>query len=72
MRRIILTSLVTALILGCSGKSEQPEKQSQLTDRQRDSLTAHYHLPGAGALGKAHAVSDSAAARAAWLDSLTR
>jgi len=72
MRRFVLLGLVPALILGCSGESKPEEKRSDLTERERDSLAAHYHLPGAKTVGKARSISDSAAARAARLDSLTR
>jgi hypothetical protein len=55
-------------LLGC-GKSASDHSKN-LTERQRDSILAGEPLPGAATVGKALAVSDSAASRAARMDSL--
>jgi hypothetical protein len=72
MRRFLFLGILLVLLLACSGKSEPDQQESNITDRQRDSLAVHYKLPGASAVVKARSISDSAAARAARLDSLTR
>ncbi len=72
MLRILLFGLVIVILVGCSGKSETEQNQTGLSQRQRDSLVAESDLPGARAVGKALSISDSAAARAARLDSLSR
>jgi hypothetical protein len=54
----------------CSKEKSESEREpsSALTERQRDSLIAVSKLPGASAVGRALAVSDSAKARAERLD----
>jgi hypothetical protein len=50
---------------GCA-KSEPPAARTGLTERERDSVLATQSaIPGSGVVGKAMAISDSAAARAA-------
>ena len=55
---------------GCSEKKSKNERQpsSGLTESQRDSAIAASKLPGAGAVGRAMALSDSANARAKRID----
>jgi len=72
MLRILLFGLVIVVLAGCSGKSETEQNQTGLSQRQKDSLVAESDLPGARVVGKALSISDSAAARAARLDSLSR
>lgn len=50
-------------LVACSKKSEKAPRT--LTQAQRDSAIAESQLPGAGVVGKALEVSDSAEARAA-------
>jgi hypothetical protein len=69
MRRMTMVALLLALAgMGC-GKSGGDSSKA-LTERQRDSILAGERLPGAEVVGKALAVSDSAAQRAARMDSL--
>jgi len=65
--------LVLVLFVGCLGlfgscskKKSKSERQpsSALTESQRDSVIAASRLPGAKAVGRAIAISDSAEARA--------
>ena len=69
MRRSRGFVVVLAIVmLGC-GKSAD-DRSKNLTERQRDSILAGEPLPGAATVSKALAVSDSAASRAARIDSL--
>jgi hypothetical protein len=52
-----------SLVPACSKKSDEAAKPP-LTQAQRDSAIAASQLPGAGVVGKALEVSDSAEARA--------
>jgi hypothetical protein len=52
-------------ILGCSPESPPEVKRAPLTERERDSTLGATGIPGASAVTKALAVSDTAAARAA-------
>jgi hypothetical protein len=69
MRRFLNISrgaVVVASLLALTGCGEKQSDQSRapLTRAQRDSVLAASQLPGAAAVGKALAVSDSATARA--------
>ena len=55
--------LALMVALACSKKSDEASKPP-LTQAQRDSAIAASKLPGAGVVGKALEVSDSAKARA--------
>ena len=57
---LLAIAAATALLWSCS--TDSGEKRS-LTQRERDSTIAASPLPGAGTVGKALEVSDSAAAR---------
>ena len=66
MRRSVV--VLIALTLASCSKSEPA--RAPLTERQRDSVLAQEPIPGASVVGRALAVSDSAATRAARIDSL--
>lgn len=70
-------SLVLLLtVSACKQKSAQeaqaapPVNRAELTQRQRDSISATLPIPGARGIGKALAVSDAERAHAAQHDSL--
>jgi hypothetical protein len=63
-RTALVPLLVVAFLAGCSGGEKAPETRRALTERERDSTLAHSELPGAGVVGKALEVADSASARA--------
>lgn len=71
---ILIISLVVAILIvaGCSGDSTEKAPKKDLTQRQRDSLLSESGLPGAGVVGKAISVSDSASARAKRGDELAK
>ncbi len=71
MRWAAVLVIFLFLGLGCSEK-QGDNTQSELSKRERDSILATSKLPGAKGVGKAMSAADSAAARAARLDSLTR
>jgi hypothetical protein len=58
-----LTMTAAFVLLACSKKSENATRRT-LTQAQRDSAIAASQLPGAGVVGRALEVSDSAKARA--------
>lgn len=60
--------LTMILLTACEPKEIEPGKE--VTQRQRDSAVAASRLPGAQGVGRAIRVQDSAAARAARLDSI--
>lgn len=60
------------VLFGCSGRNEGHESARKMSERSRDSLIARSRLHGAGVMGRAIAVTDSAAARARRLDARTR
>jgi len=53
---------------GCGGNGESKEPRSEMTEAKRDSIIAASQLPGAGVVGRALEVADSADARAQRLD----
>jgi hypothetical protein len=55
-----LLAAAIVLFVGCSAETGE---QRTLSKRERDSTLAASPLPGAGAVGKAMEISDSAAAR---------
>jgi hypothetical protein len=74
MKWVVLVPLSLAL-LACDGGERARRRQEAmdtLTTRQKDSLLATMPIPGAGAVGKALAVSDSVKARAEGIDSIIR
>lgn len=65
MCTLLLCMGLLSLTISCSKKeSESEKKASTFTEAQRDSAIAASQLPGATAVGRAIAVSDSAKARA--------
>ena len=56
----LLAAAAGVLFAGCSAETGE---QRTLTKRERDSTIAASPLPGAGTVGKAMEISDSAAAR---------
>jgi len=68
LRRLFGLALLIALsTLSCSKSND---RRAPLTERQRDSILAREPLPGASVVGRALEVSDTAAARAARIDSM--
>jgi len=56
---------VLCFCIGCGAKDDESNvPASRLTESQRDSVIADSELPGAGTVGRARAISDSAAVRA--------
>jgi hypothetical protein len=67
MRRLLVLAVLIGLVsLSCSKSNDK----KPLTERQRDSILAREPLPGASVVGRALEVSDTAAARAARIDSM--
>jgi hypothetical protein len=68
MRRCELMgwAVLTAVMLGCSSKPEQPQR----SERERDSILGQSSLPGARGVRGALRASDSADARNARVDSV--
>lgn len=61
----LLTLVVLCFCVGCGAKDgENNIPAAGLTESQRDSVIADSELPGAGTVGRARAISDSAAVRA--------
>jgi len=56
--------VLLGLAVGCSGGDKNQEARRPLTEHERDSVLAGTKLPGAGAVGKALEVADSASVRA--------
>ena len=67
---ILRTGILCAAMLGCGGAGERAA--DTLTRREKDSIVAESGLPGASGVRGAMTGADSAAARAARLDSLGR
>ena len=61
----LLALVVLCFCVGCGAKDDESNiPASGLTESQRDSVIADSNLPGAGTVGRARAISDSAAVRA--------
>lgn len=71
MRWCVAAAVLALALGGCSKKSDADHGRGTVSERQRDSTLAKSVIPGASAVGKALAASDSAAARAARIDSST-
>jgi hypothetical protein len=70
MRTALASCFLSILLVGCAAPDQ--ESSDTLTRREKDSLVAKSGLPGAGGVRGAMTGADSAAARAARLDSLSR
>lgn len=64
--------MILALVACSKHSGTDDHSAPAMSERQRDSAIAKSQLPGAGTVGKALAASDSASARAARIDSLSR
>lgn len=71
MKSIKLILLFVFLLSGCTDVGSDKAAKKKLTTHQRDSVLAKSRLPGAGAVGRAIEVSDSAAVRAKRINKLT-
>lgn len=71
MLRIVMILLAILAFAACGGKTSEGSRK-KLTQAQRDSVLAETNLPGAKVVGKAIAVSDSAAARSDRLNKETQ
>jgi len=61
----LLALAVLCFCVACGAKEDERNvPASGLTESQRDSVIADSELPGAGTVGQARAISDSAAIRA--------
>jgi hypothetical protein len=58
-----LLLLIALLPLACDGGSGGGARDTELTQRERDSILAQSRIPGATGVGKAMRVADSASAR---------
>ena len=70
--RLLAPALLFVAIVGCGTQEESDQPEQPVSQRTRDSAVAQSGLPGAGAVGQAMTVADSAAARRALEDSLAR
>jgi hypothetical protein len=60
--------LIAVVCAACSQKGDEQKTTRKLTQAQRDSAIAASKLPGAGVVGKALEVADTAEARASKQD----
>jgi hypothetical protein len=72
MRSLILVTALLGAVSACGQKSEEPPPRTAAEQRAVDSTVGASRLPGAGGVRSALQASDSAAARARLLDSLSR
>jgi hypothetical protein len=70
--RHIGTIVTFVLVAGCGAEAPADGPRQPTSQRTRDSAVAQSGLPGAGGVGRAMTVADSAAARRALEDSLAR
>jgi hypothetical protein len=69
----LATGIMILALAACSKHSGDDDHSSPaISERQRDSTISKSRLPGGGTVGKALAASDSASARAARIESLSR
>lgn len=69
MKQIALIAAMVTFVLACAG--ETPERTTR-TQRERDSMFGSMPIPGTQGIRGALSVADSAAARSARIDSLSR
>lgn len=67
LKRAMLCALV--FMVGACAKDDTADSRAGLTQREKDSILAGSQIPGAKAVKKTLTTADSAAARAARLDS---
>lgn len=73
MKKLVMLACATTLgLAGCADEPDMAVSRDTLTRRQRDSLIGKSSLPGAQGVTGALGAADSAAARAARLDSAGR
>jgi hypothetical protein len=72
MTPLLAAGAMVLAFAACSKHSDADRQRPAMSERGRDSAIAKSRLPGAGTVGKALAASDSASARAARIDSLSR
>jgi starvation-inducible outer membrane lipoprotein len=73
MTRSIAFAAALASLAACSSKPQKAaNNRDTMTQRQKDSVLAQSGIPGGQGVGKALAAADSAKARQARLDSLTK
>ena len=70
MRLMLMAGLL--MLAACGGQGGDGTPADTLTRRERDSIIGASRLPGSGGVRGALEASDSAAARSARLDSLSR
>lgn len=69
--RALMTVLAALVFAGCAARDE-PKPAGRKTERERDSMLGASKIPGAGGVGAALRVSDSAAARRVREDSASQ
>jgi hypothetical protein len=69
--RALMAAVTLFVITGCASRDE-PKPAARKTERERDSVLGASKVPGAGGVGAALRVSDSAAARRAREDSASQ
>lgn len=72
MRIVFAGIVLCTLAAACTGPDREVAGEDSLTTRERDSILAGSRVPGAAGVRGAITGSDSAARRAARLDSLSR
>jgi hypothetical protein len=73
MKRAMITGLGLAMLVACGGGGAGgAQRTDTLTRRQRDSAIGASNLPGARGVQRALDAADTAAARRARLDSVSR
>lgn len=69
--KTIVAALTVIVLSGCGGSDREADTAADtLTQRQRDSILSESSIPGAGGVGRALDVADSAAARQSAMDSI--
>jgi uncharacterized protein YceK len=72
MRTILFVLMSILVLAGCSGKAQQKQAKKPLTGHELDSAISKSGLPGAGTVGKALSIADSAKVRAEELNKLAK
>jgi hypothetical protein len=66
---ILLVVVAGAALAACAEEPKFKKARADMTQREKDSITATLGLPGSGVVKKALSVSDAEASRAAMFDS---